>query len=167
MLELERHNLVSRLLPPADTLEASEGEFKAKAMYKTDSQYGGHMLLFVSLNLLEGTLNYHPGNEEVFLVNRGEETKPLIWVFALSRREDIEAKIAGGTLKSSDFAAYIIPFNDPNLSCFTIYAGTPHYEITVPGTGQNPYFWVGESAELPRVDIDLHGYQLRVAADEL
>ena len=26
MLELERHNLVSRLLPPADTLEASEGE---------------------------------------------------------------------------------------------------------------------------------------------
>jgi hypothetical protein len=162
MRELERHGLVAGLTPPEDTVKAPEGQFKAKALYKTEPRYGGHMLLFVSLNLLEGKLNYHPGNEEVFLINPYERTKPLIWVFGLKKRAEIEAKIANNTLTAADFAAYEMPFNDWQLSCFTVLAGTLHYEITLPGPEPNPYFWVGESGELPRIDLDLHDYILKV-----
>lgn len=162
MEDLERRGLVARLRPPVDTLTAPEGQFKAKAMYKTDARWGGHMLLFVNLNLLEGALNYHPGNEEVFLLNRGERTKPLIWVFALSKKDEIESKISKGTLSAADFVAYEMPFNNPDISCFTILAEAPHFEITTPGPEQSPYFWVCESSDLPRIDIDMGGYSLKV-----
>jgi hypothetical protein len=162
MEQLEKLDLVQRLVPPDSALQVAEGQLLSRPIYKTDPQYGGHMLLFVNMNLLESNLNYHPGNEEVFLVNDGRKVKPCIFVFGLSKRQVIEEKIKSGSLSSSDFVAYDVPFNDPVLSSFTVKADTPHFEITTAGAEQSPYFWVGESADLPMIKIDMGQYRLRV-----
>lgn len=162
IIELEKKRLIKRLIPPEEYLNVPEGEFKGCPIYKTESQYGGHMLLFVNMNLLNSNLNYHPGNEDVFLINDGGDVKPCIFVFGLGKKDEIEKKIETKTLSESDFLAFDIPFNQPALSFFTIYSETPHYEITLPGPKQSPYFWVGESSDLPLIKINMDNYELKI-----
>ncbi len=167
MESLEELELIKRLTAPSHAVKIPEEQFVGYPLYKTDPRYGGHMLLFVNINLLESHLNYHPGNEDIFLFNDGIKVKPCIFVFGLEKRQKIEEKINSGTLCAEDFRAYNIPFNDLNLSFFTIRSGTPHYEITLPGLEQSPYFWVGESADLPLIKIDMKNYQVKVITTNL
>lgn len=161
MKKLEKLGVIERLIPPLDLLDINEGEVRIRKIYSSDNKYGGHMLLFVNMNDTKSELNYHPDNEEVFLFNPSE-IKPLIFIFANENYLKIEEKIKREELRDNDFTAVEIPFNNPNLSFFTVNKAFPHYEITIPGSKRSPSFWVTESNELPMIILDLKNYNIIV-----
>jgi hypothetical protein len=162
MENLEARALIKRFLPPEDLEEAEQGQSKVRKIYATDLAYGGHMLLFVSLNRLQNALSYHPDKEDVFLIAAKKKTKPLYWVFGLEKYDAIQRKAKAGILERSDFVALEIPSNDPAMSFFTINDGTPHFEVTAIGPGSGPTFWVTEPDQLPVIAIDLEDFQIAV-----
>lgn len=162
MGKLEQLGLITRLLPPEDLTDIAEGDIRVQTIYSTDPKYGSHKLIFVNTHLMQSRLSYHPDKEDVILVNPDGQTKPLVWVFGLHRREAFEERVRAGTLSDGDLVALEIPFNDPSASFFTVHENVPHYEVTVPGPGRSPSFWVTEPKDLPIVPIDLAGYRIEL-----
>lgn len=162
MIELESLGLIKRMMPPSDLSPPPGGKSYVKRIYETDILYGGHMLLFVSLNHYSARLNYHPDKEDILLINSGGIVKPVIWVFGKSSYKETKEKIETGALSSQDFIALNIPFNNPRISFFSISKGTPHFEVTIPGTQPNPSFWVTEPSNLSIVPINLNNYQIKI-----
>jgi hypothetical protein len=164
MEDLERLNVLHRLLPPEDQLLIEPGSTAVKTLYSENPDYGGHKLIFVNVNetisQLNFPLNSHPAKESVFLMTPLRPMKPLIWIFARMKHDGIEQKVATRTLYSDDFIAVQIPFNNPEMSFFTVNEYVPHLEITIPGNDFSPSFWVAEPEHLPISYVDLQDYEL-------
>ena len=163
--ELEQLGVIKRFLTPEHLCQVKEGDVVVQMMYSTNIKYGSHKLMYINNNRTESELGYHPDKEDIFLIKPHEPTKPLIWVFCKYSYKEIEKKIRAGNLSKSDFVAFDIPFNDPEMSIFTVNEYFPHYEVTIHGTRRSPSFWVTEPATLPLVQINLYDYKIKLEMD--
>ncbi len=163
--KLERLGVIKRFLSPEYLCQVKKGEIVVQMIYSTNIKYGSHKLIYINTNRTESELGYHPDKEDIFLIKLYGLTKPLIWVFCKYSYEEIEEKIRVGNLNKSDFIALDIPFNDPEMSVFTVNGDFPHYEVTTPGTKKSPSFWVTEPADLPLIQINLSDYKIKLKMD--
>jgi hypothetical protein len=160
---LERRNLIRLLRPTRGTLATRTATGAVNRLYTAAPRYGSHMLLCVGKRTLHIRLTAHPDHEDFILLKpAGRAYKPLYLIVALAPRHVLERRARAGTLRAADFAALELMFNDPATCFFTLRAGTVHCEVTRPGPGQHPVFFVSEPSRLPGERIVLPGHTLRI-----
>lgn len=137
---LESLGVIKSIINENLPLGVKEEEFVVDTIYSSKKEYGGHKLIYVKTNKTTSDLNSHPDKEDILLINNMKKFKKLIWVFSKSNSEVLDNKIKSGQLNSDDFIAVDIPYNDPDLSFFTINEYYPHYEVTISGPGEGPFF---------------------------
>jgi hypothetical protein len=157
--KLEAKGLI-RLLKP--TPKAAKTRTKTGAVdyfYRSEAKLGGHCLLAVGKRSTEPTFSYHPGNEDIILINPGKlKYKPLYLVVCYLKPKDFLKAFGKGILKQKYFAAVKLEFNRPKTAVFTILKDTVHCEITVPGKGQHPVFFVAEPSKMKSNKIKSRKY---------
>lgn len=161
MKKLENLKILRRLAITKTAQAAATGEVVDDKIYVANSKWGSHMLLCCGCNKTKVELATHPDNEEVILVSKGRH-KSIFIVVAIAKRQELDELIKKRKLSEKNFLALKMVYNDPNLSFFTMLANTPHCEVTSPGAGNPPCFYVTESSELPLNLIDLGEYGVQV-----
>jgi hypothetical protein len=155
---LEKKKLVRRLLPTRKLLGTRTGTGAIDTFYRSAKAYGTHMLIGVGKRSTEVKLGSHPGNEEFILINPAQRSyKPLYLVIALEKRAAFERRAARRALSARDLRVFECVFNDPRACVFTLLKDTVHCEVTVPGRGQHPVFFVAEPSRLPSVRCAVPG----------
>jgi hypothetical protein len=164
MQDLEEKGLILRLRPRGHELSPGPDETKVEVLYKSAVEYGTHQVITVTVNRFEPAyFGTHPDNEDVLLVG-DPETKPMWFIIAKCKAEELQEKIEGGRLSPDDFVVFRSRFNDPEVSFFTMLKGTPHGECTIDGDGKPPSFYVTEPTDMPLDITDFCGYALKVIA---
>jgi hypothetical protein len=162
MQELEDRGLIIRLCPGHHVLEPKENETLNKKLYSSAVEYGPHMLITVTVNWYElAAFGTHDENEEFILIGK-PDTKPLYLVISKCMRQELDAKISSRTLSADDFWAIQVKFNDPLVSFFTMLKNVPHGEMTTPGSGEPPSFYVTEPMNNTLNQTNFNFYKLQV-----
>jgi hypothetical protein len=162
MQSLEDKGIIIRLAPGTHEVITPAEEVGIDWIYKTDDKYGSHMLLAATINRSTfAAFGTHPDNEEVFLIG-DPQTKPLYFLFGLSKREEFEHKIETGSISTSDFLCFLARFNDVEVGCFSILKDFPHGEATTAGPGKPPTFFVTEQTHLPLDKLNLEELDIRL-----
>lgn len=155
LLDLEKRGLVVLLKPTPKIIDAPEKDC-VEPIYVSSPASGPHQLLCVRKNTTHIRLTTHSDNEElIFITSQGADVKPLYVVIAKHPLPTLREKAEKGTLAADDVLALEVAFNDPETIIFTILKETPHCEITVPGPGEAPVFYVTEPASMEMRYIDL------------
>lgn len=105
----------------------------------------------------------HADNEEFLLIG-DPHTKPMYLAIALCTAEELNQRIAHGTVSAADFVCLHIRYNDPEVSFFTMLKGVPHGEAIVDAPGAPPTFYVTEPANMGIELTPFGDYELRVLA---
>ncbi|MDR1508580.1 MAG: hypothetical protein LBS53_02970 [Synergistaceae bacterium] len=162
---LERRGLITRLCPNHDELAPPLGEIAVKTLYEPKEGYGAHKLISVTVNREEfAGFGVHPDNEEFWLIGDAD-TQPMYLAVSLLSAEELDSKIAGGSLESSDFITLRVKYNDPWVSFFVMHANVPHGEAIVNTGKRPPTFYVTESRDLPLPLTDMGDYRLKVLSE--
>lgn len=163
LIELEARELIHTLKAPAIIASAPEKDADT-AIYTGQEKFGSHMLLCVRKNETAITLYVHSDNEDlIFLKPKASNYKPLYLIIALHKEDAFTQKARDGLLSSKDILALEIEYNNPELLFFTIRAGTPHCEITAPGDGEAPVFYVTEPSKLDMYAVDAGSYNFKIS----
>lgn len=161
---LEKRKRVRLLRATARVLNTRTRTGAVDEFYTTQPSNGTHKLLAVGKRSTEIEFSFHSDNEDLILLNAtGRPFKPLYLIVALDDRQTFERKARQGTLAAGDLAALELPFNDPRTCVFTVLAGTVHCEVTRPGAGQHPVFFVTEPSKLAMQYPALPGYRFALA----
>ena len=160
---LERRKLVRALKPTAKTLKTRTKTGAVDTFYVSSPKYGSHKLICVGKRSTEIKMSYHPDNEDLIIAGpTGSNYKPLILILGLQKSGILERKARSGKLESADFLALRLKYNDFETGLFTLLKETVHCEVTLPGKGQHPVFFVGEPSRLKIQYLGLAGYKLRL-----
>lgn len=161
---LEKRQLIRMLRPTRSALEPGRVRGgKIDVIYESSLRHGSHKLICIGKNETEILFTAHPGNEELILVNATDRTyKPLYLVLGLHRKRKFESQAGQGRLSARDVMAVKLEYNGP-LSVFTVLADTPHCEVTLPGKGSHPVFFVAEPTKLPMEFVTTYGYRFSLA----
>ena len=160
---LERRELIRAFRPTHKALRVGEGECVVEKIYSTAPRFGTHKLICVGKNETKITLTTHPDNEDLILINPANyKFKPLYLVIGVGTKRELERKAVVGGLKTGDIMALCLKYNDPKTCAFTILKGAPHCEVTVPGRGIAPVFFVTEPSDFEMNNVNLHKYQLEL-----
>ena len=158
---LEHRGLVRAFRPTPKALRVGEGKCIVEKIYSTARRFGTHKLICVGKNETKITLTTHPDNEDFIVINpTGYKFKPLYLIIGLGAKKDLERKARAGQLKARDIMALRLKYNDPKICAFTMLKDTPHCEVTVPGSGKAPVFFVTEPSDFKMARVNLHKYQL-------
>jgi hypothetical protein len=112
-------------------------------------------------------LNSHEDNEEFILISPDAAAfSPLYMIIGLHKHAVIEKKARLGRLRTSDFMALELVYNDPGLSVFTMLKGTPHFEVAGSCRRQAPIFFVSEPSRLKLHVMKLYGHRLIITGKE-
>ncbi|MFH1415057.1 MAG: hypothetical protein ABIH89_03095 [Elusimicrobiota bacterium] len=161
--KLEDRDLLMRFSPPERLTQLQQGEDGIDTLYISEPEYGSHKLACIGKNTTEIKLASHPDNEEFILVNpTAIEYKPLILIVGLYKHPFFQEKAEKRMLDADCLVAIEMKYNDPGTSFFTMLKNTPHWEVTMPGTGPAPVFFVTEPAGLQMPFIDLNGYSISI-----
>ncbi len=164
MQDLEDRGLIIRLCPNHHELAVQKGQAKSRSIYESDSLYGAHKLITVTVDRPSfATFGSHPDNEE-FLFIGDPATKPLYLAVALHRKDVLEKKAAARELTPQDFICLKVRYNDPEASFFTMLADVPHDEAAGRGDGRPGSFYVTEPCDMGRTLTDLGPYELALPA---
>ena len=163
--KLERRDLVRRLYPAGKVMDIEPGKEAVDTFYVTAPRYGAHKLMCAGKNNTDIKLTSHPDNEDFLMINPTKrKLKPLLLIIGMEKHKPLEKKAKEGKLTSKDIIAVKLNYNDPGTSFFVILKDTPHWEATLPGRGNPPFFFVAEPARFRMDYIDLYGYDLEVGA---
>lgn len=158
---LERRGLIRTFKPTARALRVGEGSCVVDKIYSTSPKFGTHKLICVGKNETKITLTTHPDNEDFFILNPAKYVfKPLYLIVGLIGRRELERKARLGRLAARDFIALRLKYNDPGTCAFTMLKNTPHCEVTLPGRGRAPVFFVTEPDDFKMCCIDLYDYRI-------
>lgn len=156
---LEKRKLVRLLRPTPKVLNTRTRTGAVDTFYASRPENGTHMLLAVGKRSTDIELSFHDDNEDLILLNAmNRKYKPLCMIIALDERKVFEKKARQGKLTAGDLVALELSFNDPAMCVFTVLAGTVHCEVTYPGPGQHPVFFVSEPDRLAMRYPALSGY---------
>jgi hypothetical protein len=159
---LEQKDLIIRLFPNHHQLCVEVEETKDEAIYKSDIQYGSHMLITVTVNKTSlENFGWHEDNEEFLLIG-DPKSSPMYLVIALCDQNALKRKITNQTLSADDFVALRVKFNDPNVSFFTMKKQIPHGELVKESTNNPPSFYVTEPTDMGMKRLDLDPYELSI-----
>ena len=84
-------------------------------------------------------------------------------VLSLLKKGAFLKALSGGTLSAKDLTAVKLCYNDPDTMIFTILKNTVHCEITDPGPGRHPVFFVTEPSRLAMNQIWPKNYRFDIA----
>jgi hypothetical protein len=162
MAYLEERKVITRICPGHDTLNTGIGESRCDTVYSTDSRFGPHKLICVTINTSEPrNFMYHSDKEDFMLIDK-PGTAGLILTVSLYHKDELLQKIETGSLTSEDFISMICEANDPYLSFFTMNPYYPHVETCRTPSENPPSFYVGEPRDLDENLIDFKDYQLSI-----
>jgi len=161
MQRLEDLGLIIRICPSHHRFDIPAGDGAGRDVYVSEPEAGSHKLLSVVIDRTEfSAFGFHNANEE-FLLLGGIQEKPMYLMIALCGREQLEEKIASGTLSPADFVCLHCKFNDPNVSFFTMKKGIVHGEACADAEGLPASFYVTEPSGTTLCCLDMKGYALR------
>lgn len=157
---LEDRGVITRICPGHDPLDTDKGKSRCQTVYSTDPRFGPHKLICVTINTMEpANFMYHSDKEDFMLIDK-QGTAELILTVSLCRKDELNRKIAEGTVSEADFLSVICVMNDPYLSFFTMNPYYPHVETCRMISEDPPSFYVGEPRDLDENLIDFKGYKL-------
>ncbi len=146
---LERKGLIRVLRPTAKVLKTRTKTGAVDVHYKSANRFGGHCLLGVGKRNTKIEFSHHPDNEDIILLNPGaKKYKPLFLVVSLLKQAAFLNALKEEKLETKDLAALKLEFNRSETMFFTVLKNTVHCEVTVPGPGQHPVFFVAEPSNL-------------------
>lgn len=159
---LEQKGLIIRLCPDHHQLDIEAGETKSEAIYKSDIQYGSHMLITVTVNKTDfENFGWHEDHEEFLLIG-DSKSSPMYLVIALRDHNTLKRKITNRTLSADDFVALSVKYNDPKVSFFTMKKHILHGELVKESTNNPPTFYVTEPTDMHLNRLDLGPYELAI-----
>jgi hypothetical protein len=160
MKMLENKGLIYRLCPGHDIDNPPPGGCAVRDIYVSDSRFGPHKIIAVTINRQEfSAFGTHSENEEFLLIGNAS-VKPLYLLIALMDKKILAKKIEENTLTPDDFLLLDCIFNDPELSFFIMKKDVPHGEATTEGGDALPSFYVTEGRDLDLIPIDFKNYRL-------
>lgn len=146
---LEKKGLIRVVKPTPKVVNTRTRTGAVDYFYRSPSRQGGHCLLAVGKRNTEIEFSFHPGNEDLIHIKpENSGYKPLFFITSYLKSGVFIRALKKGVLRSRDFAAVEVKFNDPATSVFTVLKDTVHCEITLPGRGRHPVFFVTEPARL-------------------
>jgi hypothetical protein len=160
---LERRKLIRTLRATPKILGSKSAKGSVSTVYSSAVSNGSHKLICVRVNSSVLKLNSHRDNEE-FIILKGAPAKfkPLYIIIGLSKSAALESKARRGKLRSGDFIALRLKYNDGALSVFTMLKGTVHCEATSSGRGAGPVFFVTEPSKLKMERFRLARYRFEI-----
>jgi hypothetical protein len=161
--KLEKRGLITTLKFPKACVKSASSRGKVEQLYETAPRFGAQKLICVGKRDLEIRMSVHGDKEELLMINTtGMQFKPLFLIIALDKIGVFRKKIRNGTLGARDVMAVELRYNDPATSIFTMNGGVPHCEVTLPGRGQHPVFFVTEPVKLNYAEIPTPGMKLEL-----
>ena len=161
---LKKRGLVTTLSFTRRALKAGGKRGKVDLIYRTAAEFGTQKLICVGKRDLDIEMSVHGDKEELLVFNTtGMKFKPLYLIIAMDKLGVFKSKISGGRLGQKDIMAIELKYNDPATSVFMMNGDVPHCEVTLPGRGQHPLFFVTEPADLSFAVIPTPGYKLELA----
>lgn len=158
---LEKRGLVAAFKPTPASLRVKEGDCVVDKVYSTAPRFGTHKLICIGKNETAIGLTTHPDNEDFFVINPGgHKFKPLFLIVGLDTPRNLEKKAKAGRLGGRDVMALRLRYDRPETCAFTMLKDTPHCEVTLPGKGKAPVFFVTEPNDFAMSSVVLPGYRL-------
>jgi hypothetical protein len=165
LARLERRGLVRRLRPTRKIMMTRTATGAIEVLHRAPRHSGSHVLIGIGKRSTEPRLSCHDGGEEFILLNPTNLLfKQLYLIVALDRLPVFRKKCAAGKLTAADLLAIECVFNDPATCVFTMLPAAVHCEVTRPGPGQHPLFYVTEPAGLAQQRVTTPGYRISIAA---
>lgn len=160
---LEKLGLIRAFSATPRSLGVKEGRCVAEKIYATGPRFGTHKLICVGKNETRIVLTTHPDNEDFIVINPGgHKFKPLYLIIGLDNPKNLARKASIGRLSWRDIKALRLRYDDPGICAFTMLKNTPHCEVTLPGPGQAPVFFVTEPNDLKMATVTLPGCRFRL-----
>ena len=157
--KLEKRGLITTLKFTPGCLKES----RVDLIYKTAAKYGPQKLICVGKKDLNIQMTIHGDKEELLIMNSAaKKFKPLYLIIALDKIAVFRKKVKQGKLTVRDVLAVELKYNDPATSIFMMNGNVPHCEVTTPGKGQHPVFFVTEPVNLSFAFIPTPGYKLEL-----
>lgn len=162
--QLEKRGLITTFRFTKGCLGCRTERGKVEQLYETSPRYGAQKLICVGKRDLEIKMSVHGDKEELLLLNTsGLKFKPLYLIIAMDKLKAFKAKARKGALGPGDVMAIELKYNDPATSVFMMNGGVPHCEVTLPGRGQHPVFFVTEPVKLSYAEIPTPGLRMELA----
>ena len=165
LARLEKKGLIRTFRPTPKILKLGyRKKGGVDTIYSSSPRFGSHKLICIRQDdFLEIALTYHDDNEEFLIMNSTPlKFKPFYIVIGLHKRREFEEKARNKSLSEKDIIVIRFKYNDPATSIFTMLKDTPHCQITKPGRGRPPIFFVTEPSRLTGGLVRLPGYKFIV-----
>lgn len=152
--ELDARGVI-RLFKPTERIRSNPYADAVDTLYSTASEYDGHKLICVRKAETRVTFTVHSASEEVLFINPAHSrARALFLVLAIHPVDLFIRKVEEGTLDSTDIVALQVDYTNVQCSAFSIPEYTPHCELTHPGEGEAPLFYVTEPTNMTMEQID-------------
>jgi len=163
MRELERRTLIRAIKPTKKLLATRTTTGTVDIFYTAPRASGTHKLIGVGKRTLAVKMMVHPANEDFILINPTNiKYKSLYIIIARDKRVAFEKKARSGDISEKDFFTVDWEYNNPATCVFTMLKDTVHCEVTVPGPGQHPVFFVAEPSQLTANYVNIYMRELIV-----
>ena len=167
MDQMEKRGLLRRLRPSGACLSVNEGDQVVEQVELAKKGTGPWQMLAVACNRVKlDHLAAHSDIESWLFFSAEPTMKPLLYVVAACRAEEFERKVNDGSLSADDLIALELSPNDPETSFFTVPGGVMHDELTYPGPGTGPVFFVPEPSEMAHRSVSLESYDITISRSE-
>jgi hypothetical protein len=162
LADLEQRGLLRRLVPSDKARHVPESAQVVERVELAAEGTGPWQMLVVACNRTKLDHLAAHGDIESWLFFADPASKPLLYVVATCGLAEFQAKVAAGTLAASDFVVLEIAPNDPETSYFTVPGGVLHDELTYPGPGRAPIFWVPEPSRMGHTELLLTPFEFEI-----
>jgi len=162
MADLERRGLLRRLIPSPRCCSVPEGQQVVERVELAAEGTGPWQLLVVACNRTKLDHLAAHGDAESWLFFADPESKPLLYVVATCGVDEFRAKVQQGRLTADDIVVLELRPNDPATSYFTVPGGVLHDELTYPGPGRGPIFYVPEPSRMGHTEIPLTDHEFEI-----
>lgn len=165
LTRLEKKGLIRTFKPTQKILRLGvHKKGGVDTIYSSSPRFGSHKLICIAKeDSRKVSLNFHSDNEEFILINNTSlRFKPLYIVIGLHKYKEFKIRAVNKRLSKNDFIVLRLTYNDHRTCIFTMLKGTPHCEVTLPGKGRSPIFFVTEPSNLGMTHLNLSGYDLKL-----
>lgn len=162
MADLEARGLLRRCVPSEKARNVAENDQVVERPEIAAEGTGPWQLLVVACNRSRLDHLAAHGDIESWLFFADPESKPLLYVVATCEGDEFMQKAKDGTLTADDLFVLQLHPNDPQTSYFTVPTNVLHDELTLPGPGQAPIFWVPEPSRMAHTEVPLTDYAFEI-----